>query len=247
MKKISLISLTLLFLTACSTVTTKEPNSKTSKIINIPNETSQLLVVTTENWSTKDGVLQRYEKKNNHWQKVGEFINIVLGRNGLGWGKGLHATPKNAKYLKKEGDGKAPAGLFSLTNAFGYTPTNFKMHFPYDVYNTTDHCVDDSTSQWYNQIIDSNTITNDYKSFEHMKLKNELYKYGIVVNHNPQKIAQAGSCIFIHIKNKSNQGTAGCTAMNEDKIVQVIKWLQEEKKPLLLQLPKKEMLKNIVF
>ena len=236
MKNISLITLTVLFFTFTN-LYASENN------ITIPEDSSQLLVVTTDNWSTKDGTLQRYEKNATHWQKVGKEIEVVIGRNGLAWGKGLHTTPNNAKYVKKEGDGKAPAGLLSLNNAFGYGQNDFNLSFPYAVYKTTDHCVDDSTSQWYNQIIDSKTTAKDYKSFEHMKLMNNLYKYGITVNHNPNQIAQAGSCIFIHIKNKSGKGTAGCTAMLEDEIVTVLKWLKGEEKPLLLQLPKVEMLK----
>ncbi len=246
MKKLSILSLTLLLFTACNSSeispTIKEETIQLKNII-IPKDSSQLLVVTTDNWSTKNGTLQRYEKTNNHWQKMGKALKVVIGRNGLGWGKGLHTTPKDAKYIKKEGDGKAPAGLFSLQNAFGYSKNNFKMNFPYAIYKTTDHCVDDSNSIWYNQIVDSNTVIKDYKSFEHMKLRNNLYKYGITVNHNPNKIAQAGSCIFIHIKSKSGKGTAGCTAMIEDEIVSILKWLKKEKKPLLLQLPKAEMLK----
>ncbi|MCH9739628.1 MAG: hypothetical protein K0U38_02120 [Epsilonproteobacteria bacterium] len=211
--------------------------------ITIPQESTQLIKVTTTNWSTKDGTLQRYERVNEHWQKVGEPINIILGRNGLGWGVGLHATPKDAKYVKKEGDGKAPAGLFSLGNGFGYQ--DFHIDFPYSAYKRTDHCVDDSRSQWYNQIIDSTKVAKDYKSFEHMKLKSDEYKYGITVNHNPKQVANAGSCIFIHIKNRKGKGTAGCTAMRENEIVEVLKWLKGNAKPLLLQLPKEEMSKKI--
>jgi len=246
MKKLTILSLSLLLFSACnsSEVTpTIQTQTIQEKNIIIPDDSSQLIVVTTANWSTKDGTLQRYDKTNNHWQKIGKRINIVLGRNGLGWGKGLHTTPKDAKYVKKEGDGKAPAGLFSLGNGFGYAQTNFKMNFPYASYKTTDHCVDDSLSQWYNQIIDSKEIAKDYKSFEHMKLRSNLYKYGITVNHNPSQIAQAGSCIFIHIKSKNGKGTAGCTAMREDEITSILKWLKGEQKPLLLQLPKVEMVK----
>ncbi len=239
MKKFSLIALLLLLLTACHAT----PNKVTSTTIQIPNESTQLLVVTTDNWSTKEGKLQRYEKIDNHWRKIGKSIEIVIGRNGLGWGRGLHQIPKEAKYIKKEGDGKAPAGLFALEHAFGYAPNNFPMQFPYVTYSTTDHCVDDSNSKWYNQIIDSKKVTKDYKSFEYMKLRNNLYKYGITVAHNPEAIPQAGSCIFIHIKNRSKKGTAGCTAMREDEIVELLKWLKEEKKPLLLQLPKEEIMK----
>ncbi|CAA6827144.1 MAG: Gll0911 protein [uncultured Sulfurovum sp.] len=249
MKNLSLLVLSVLFLTACNASnqapleTTYQEVKPQSNNISIPKDASQLLMVTTANWSSKEGILQRYEKKNNHWEKVGENINIILGRNGLGWGKGLHHTPNDAKYIKKEGDGKAPAGLFSLGNGFGYSQTNFEMNFPYATYKRTDHCVDDSKSVWYNQIIDSKIIKKDYKSFEYMKLSNNLYKYGITVNHNPNQIAQAGSCIFIHIKNKSGKGTAGCTAMREDQIITVLKWLKEEEKPLLLQLPQEEMVK----
>jgi D-alanyl-D-alanine dipeptidase len=239
MKKISILTLSLALFTACQA----EPSvTKEDKIV-LPKESKQLLMVTTENWSTKDGKLQRYEREDKEWEKVGEPIEIVLGRNGLGWGIGLHSIPKGAKYIKKEGDGKAPAGLFTLGNGFGYE--DFKIDFPYSVYKRTDHCVDDSKSKFYNTIVDSTKVTKDYKSFEYMKLKNDLYKYGITVNHNPNQVPLAGSCIFVHIRSKSGGGTAGCTAMREDKIIKILKWLKKSKKPLLLQLPKVEVAKKI--
>ncbi|RLA66423.1 MAG: hypothetical protein DRQ78_04255 [Epsilonproteobacteria bacterium] len=198
------------------------------------SDTKQLLVVTTQNWSTPNGTLQRYEKTAYEWQKVGKAIDIKLGRNGLGWGIGLHSIPKGAKYIKKEGDGKAPAGIFSLKQAFGYDP--FKVNYPYEVYKSTDHCVDDVNSKLYNKIVKSQKITQDYKSFEHMKFEKDYYKYGIVVNHNyiDEKGAKkgAGSCIFMHIKKIP---TAGCTVMSENEIKEIIKWLKVKNKPLLVQ------------
>ena len=200
---------------------------------NIPN-TKQLIVVSTKNWSTPNGTLQRYEKKNNSWHTVGKAIRIKLGRNGLGWGRGLHNIPKDAKIIKKEGDGKAPAGIFSLKQAFGYQP--FVVEYPYEVYKTTDHCVDDVNSKLYNKIVDSTKVKADYKSFEHMKFPKDYYKYGIVVNHNhideKGSVKGAGSCIFIHIKKVP---TAGCTVMNESEMKEIIKWLDADKDPLLLQ------------
>jgi D-alanyl-D-alanine dipeptidase len=241
MKTLTLLTLGSLFFTACQATDVSLPIEPTSITkITIPSSTTQLIQVTTKNWNTKDGELQRYEKdKKGEWIKVGKTINIVLGRNGLGWGLGLHNIPKDAKYIKKEGDGKAPAGLFRLGNAFGYQ--KFKINFPYAKYSRTDHCVDDSKSEFYNTIIDSKKIKKDYKSFEHMKLKSNLYQYGITVKHNPENIAQAGSCIFIHIKSKTGKGTAGCTAMKEREITTILKWLDVEKNPLLLQLPQEEL------
>jgi len=198
----------------------------------IPNS-KQRIVVSTKNWSTPIGTLQRYEKT-DRWHKVGKAINIKLGRNGLGWGIGLHSIPINAKYIKKEGDGKAPAGIFSLKQAFGYNP--FIVDYPYEVYNSTDHCVDDVNSKLYNKIVDSTKVKKDYSSKEHMKFPKNYYKYGIVVNHNHiDEIGAkkgAGSCIFIHIKSTP---TAGCTVMREDEMKEIIEWLDIRKYPLLIQ------------
>jgi D-alanyl-D-alanine dipeptidase len=197
-------------------------------------DTKQVIVVSTKNWSISDGKLQRYNKEGNSWHKVGKEISIKLGRNGLGWGRGLHSIPKNAKIIKKEGDGKAPVGIFTLKQAFGYSP--FAVKYPYKVYKTTDHCVDDVNSKLYNKIVDSTKVKVDYKSKEHMKFPKNYYKYGVVVNHNhideKGTIRGAGSCIFMHIKNVP---TAGCTVMSEKEMKEIIKWLDASKKPLLIQ------------
>jgi D-alanyl-D-alanine dipeptidase len=199
----------------------------------MPN-TKQLIVVSTQNWSTPNGLLQRYSKDSKGWHKVGKKIEIKLGRNGLGWGIGLHSIPVNAKYIKKEGDGKAPAGIFELKQAFGYF--SFVTSYPYEVYKATDHCVDDVNSKLYNKIVDSTKVKVDYKSKEHMRFAKDYYKYGIVVNHNhideAGTIKGAGSCIFIHIKKVP---TAGCTVMNEEQMKEIIQWLDAAKNPLLVQ------------
>jgi D-alanyl-D-alanine dipeptidase len=179
-------------------------------------------------------MLQRYEKENGTWHKVGKPVAVKLGRNGLGWGRGLHTIPHDATYIKKEGDGRAPAGIFSLKQAFGYAP--FKVKYPYKVYKETDHCVDDVHSKLYNKIVDSTRVRIDYKSKEHMKFPKDYYKYGIVVNHNhideAGAIPGAGSCIFIHIKDVP---TAGCTVMHEEEMKEIIRWLDMKKHPLLVQ------------
>ena len=249
MKRLTIATLSTIIFTACQATGLSLPSDpkniikeveENNKITNItiPKTTEQLIKVVTKDWNTKDGKLQRYEKnKKGEWIKIGKSIDIVLGRNGLGWGLGLHDIPRYAKYIKREGDGKSPAGLFSLGNGFGYK--NLKINFPYEKYSRNNHCVDDSRSQFYNTIIDSRKVEKDYKSFEYMKLRSNLYKYGITVEHNPDNIAKSGSCIFIHIKSKKG-GTAGCTAMTEYNIIKILKWLNVKKNPLLLQLPQSE-------
>jgi len=198
------------------------------------SQTQQLIVVQTKGWNDNSGTLQRYEKDAKGWHKAGERIDVRLGRNGLGWGIGLHEIPKDATYIKKEGDGRSPAGIFALKQAFGYAP--FNVRYPYKVYKESDHCVDDVHSKYYNKIVDSTKIVPDYKSKEHMKFPKNYYKYGIVINHNhideDGALPGAGSCIFLHIKEIP---TAGCTVMKEEQIKEIIRWLDAKKHPLLVQ------------
>ena len=213
----------------------------------LPCDTRQLIVVTTRGWNDNSGVLQRYEKDARGWHKVGETLRVRLGRNGLGWGIGLHTVPRDARYVKREGDGRSPAGVFELKQAFGYAPLS-GVRYPYRVYKESDHCVDDVRSRYYNRIVDSTRITPDYRSFEHMKFPKNYYKYGIVVNHNhideKGAVPGAGSCIFLHIKTVP---TAGCTVMKEEEIVPVMRWLDAAKHPLLVQAPEKEVKRLLPF
>jgi D-alanyl-D-alanine dipeptidase len=203
-------------------------------------DTRQLIVVTSASWSANSGTLQRYEKRTRSWHAVGKPIAVKLGRKGLGWGRGLHAIPRGAHPIKREGDGKGVAGIFHLKHAFGYRP--FAVRYPYKVYKTTDHCVDDVRSRYYNRIVDSTKAQHDYRSFEHMKFAKNYYQYGIVVDHNAFGTSRAkrgaGSCIFLHIKSRP---TAGCTVMSMSQIMTLIRWLDPHKHPLLVQAPRSAM------
>src|SRR5271170_4919801 len=58
------------------------------------SRSTQLLVVTTPDWNTIEGHLQRFERANSQdsWHPAGQPIAIVVGKSGLGWGLGLIAT-----------------------------------------------------------------------------------------------------------------------------------------------------------
>lgn len=197
----------------------------------------QMIVVVSDDYNISNAKLQRYSLKNSKWQKVGSAIDIKIGKNGMGWGLGLHKIPKNAAIIKKEGDGKSPIGIFELGYAFGYEPYDVK--YPYNVMKEYHHCVDDRNSMYYNRIINSNArIIKDYTSFENMKFPANYYKYGIVVKHNPNNLPGMGSCIFMHIKSIP---TTGCNAMSEDEIKEIIAWLKKEANPILVQAPKSEI------
>lgn len=201
----------------------------------------QLLVVTNSDWTAKQGSLQLYERTSDDstWVAIGAPVPVVLGSKGLAWGIGLHLGVDHNEPCKKEGDGKSPAGIFSLGHAFGFAPNVEMGHLKIDYFSLNQYieAVDDSSSRYYNHIIDRREVTLDWQSSEKMRAE-PLYELGMVVNHNfPTPQPGAGSAIFLHIWRGENSGTAGCTAMSLESLNTVISWLDKHKSPLLVQLP----------
>jgi L,D-transpeptidase catalytic domain len=206
---------------------------------------TEVMVVTTSDWNAVEGTMRRYERRGprEKWVQAGIPVTVVVGKGGLGWGSGV--VPLDAKIhaasdpIKKEGDGKAPAGVFVLSRAFGYAPQELpgsKMR--YVPLTTAVECVDDASSKFYNQVLDRGTVAPDWTSSEHMLRSDELYRWGIVVDHNSSPARPgAGSCIFLHIWRGPGQGTVGCTAMPQEQIEIMLGWLDPARKPLLVQMP----------
>jgi D-alanyl-D-alanine dipeptidase len=170
-------------------------------------------------------------------------VNVVVGKSGLGWGIGIRNVPRASGPIKKEGDGKAPAGIFRLSATFGYAPAQpsaWKM--PYIALTKSVECVDDPRSKFYNRIVDRSSVSPDWNSSEHMLLGDERYQWGMVVDHNSANKARsaipgAGSCIFLHIWRDPETTTVGCTAMSQADIETMLAWLDPMRSPILVQLP----------
>jgi D-alanyl-D-alanine dipeptidase len=71
-----------------------------------------------------------------------------------------------------------------------------------------------------------------------MRRDDILYKWGVVVDHNPAAIPGAGSCIFLHVWKNAASPTAGCTAMRESDLAGLIRWLDPARHPILVQMPR---------
>ncbi len=204
----------------------------------------QLIVVITDDWNSSQATLRRYSRANIRmpWKEVGEPITVVVGKNGLAWGKGAILVDKQVATsedpIKKEGDGRAPAGAFYLSKIFGYSAQEqpgWKM--PYVSLTSSVECVDDPKSKFYNQIVDRSKVAPDWNSSERMLRSDDLYRWGVLVEHNPAPEPGAGSCIFMHIWRGPGQPTVGCTAMPQAELESLIAWLNPRSTPMLVQLP----------
>lgn len=205
----------------------------------------QLVLVITESWGTSSGLLRRYERAARDWRLVGESTPVVVGRNGLAWGVGEFEPPRlGTGPIKKEGDGRSPAGAFGLNVAFGDAPAADwgDLHVPYMQAKTSVRCVDDSKSHHYNRLVDENEIVSDWRTSESLLREDKLYRVGIVVDHNvrPNPTPGLGSCIFIHAWRSPSEGTAGCTATESSVVEALLRWLNVDLRPVLVQLPNEE-------
>lgn len=222
----------------------------------------QALVVTTDRWDSVIGQLKRMELVGAKWMQVGPPIEIVVGEGGLGWGLGLHPLGVGEP-RKTEGDGRAPAGVFALSSAFGRGVPAMKSAMPWLSTTPELACVDDPKSARYNRLInedpsedlavdgvDAGSPLRDYKTAERMQRDDGQYDVGVLVDHNAlgdaarKPIAGRGSCVFMHVWRRKGRGTAGCTAMARSDLEKVIEWLDPAKKPVLVQLPREEMIKR---
>ena len=181
----------------------------------------QIVLVVADDFNSTTAKLELFEDT-----KVILTADVNIGKNGLGWGIGEKVLRHNSTDpIKEEGDKKAPAGIFKLTNIFGYA-YNSNLKLPYLHTSKTLICVDDSKSNFYNQIIEKN---GDEKSFEYMKRHDIQYKYGVTVLHNRWGVKQRGSCIFLHIQKGERSGTAGCTSMKEEDLLKIINYLDKKR------------------
>jgi len=208
----------------------------------LPVSCEQLLLVVTPSLESSNGKLLRFERSDRQqlWKPYGDSIAVLVGKKGLAWGRGLHNLGEYTFPRKQEGDGKSPAGAFTLGTAFGYLPPGEigEMKFPYQQLREGWECIDDRNSRYYNRLIQANEVDyKDWHSSERMYSSGIWYELGVVVNHNTNPVLPgAGSCIFLHNWSDPADSTTGCTAMDRSDLKQIIQWLDDAKNPVLVQL-----------
>lgn len=201
----------------------------------------QCVVVVARDWNSKTGVLRAFEGTESAWKMRGNAIPVVLGKKGMGWGRGVLDGKNKFGPRKVEGDNRVPAGIFRLGPAFGYAPAASWIKLPYVPLTPETEGVDDPHSRYYNQLVVRSKVKRvDWKSSEQMLRADDLYKWGLVVAHNAAATPGAGSCIFMHIWRNSSSPTVGCTAMAEPDLLGLLRWLDPKARPLLVQMPRRE-------
>ena len=201
---------------------------------------TQMVLVVTPAWDSTSGSLRRFERATPAaaWRQVGRVVPIVVGRTGLAWDD-RQGTPSVGEPVKREGDGRSPAGAFALDTAFGFDIRQIVswVRLPYVRLRTTTECVDDARSVHYNTIVDRDSVPRvDWASSERMR-EIDQYVYGVHVAYNAPPTPSRGSCIFLHVWAGPQSVTAGCTAMELEALKELMGWVDPRRRPMLVQLP----------
>lgn len=200
----------------------------------------QMLLVVAENEHTHQAQIGLWSKGKENWQLHQQF-QAVCGERGMAWGLGIPlevmgpSTPS-----KTEGDRKTPVGIFTMGRCMGYAPQlAVNPQWPYRRITETMQGVDDLNSQFYNQVVDladPETEPLDWNSYEVMLRPDSLYKWLLVIEHNPYNIPGAGSLIFLHLWESPEKGTAGCIAVAETTMLEILRWLNPNCHPAIVML-----------
>lgn len=206
----------------------------------LPSDCCQVLLVLSPNAPSIHAhawMLER-ARTSDAWRPLRGPLLVTLGRNGLAWGVGEHSSPPPTDFpIKREGDGCSPAGIFRIPFAFGIPPSTDAswIKLPYTHLTQDIIGIDDPKSQYYNQVLNARTVERDWDSDERMNRHQKVYRWGAFIAHNPEATPGGGSCIFLHLWPGPGRSTAGCTAMSENDLVQILQWLDPSRNPRLIQ------------
>ncbi len=208
-------------------------------------QSEQILLVLSDGFDSSRGVLYRFERQrpSRPMAQVGRPLPVWLGRSGLAWRSDPGApNPPVGGPRKREGDGRSPAGLLSIDEMWGYAqaaPRAVKL--PYRQSTMQDRCVDDVASPHYNHLV-KEVGAPSWKSAEQLRMATDHYKYLVVLGYNRGPVRPgSGSCIFLHVAPSPQSPTAGCTALRETDLLELLRWIDPARKPVLLQLPKQAL------
>lgn len=143
-------------------------NSSVSVVDTYPfaESTTQVIDVVS---SGSTGTLTLYNKDDGVWAAI-LSASCYVGYNGI-------------SSNKVEGDKKTPAGYFTLGQAFGVSP-NPGCTRAYLQVNSNHYWADDSSSPYYNQLVDSSVTGIQWSSADHLIDSPTAYKYAIAINYN---------------------------------------------------------------
>ncbi|MDT4944657.1 MAG: hypothetical protein QOH14_1390, partial [Pseudonocardiales bacterium] len=181
---------------------------------------TRVITVVAPSTGSTTATLQAWQKSARGWSRYGSAVFAYVGSDGLS------AHPS-------ESISATPIGSFNLTQAFGRqpnpgtglpyrqtTPADWWISQPGSLYNTLQHC-------------SSGCAFTQGDPNEHLYYMTPYYRYAVVIDYNRYPVVQgAGSAFFLHVA--AGAPTAGCVAIPEATLVNLLRWLTPAANPRIL-------------
>jgi L,D-peptidoglycan transpeptidase YkuD (ErfK/YbiS/YcfS/YnhG family) len=201
---------------------------------------AQVIVVTAPSWRSTHGTLRAYERDGNGgWREV---VGATPAR--LGW-SGMYLADQ-----RRQGSGRTPAGTFAIPSAFGRL-ADPGTRLPYTRFDRNDSWTYDPDHPRTYNVFQSAPI--DWRAYggyaEHLWSHGAQYRYVAVLDYNlPSGTistgadgirrtanppdTEAGGGIFLHVTD--GRSTAGCVAIPEATMRDVLRWLDPKHEPVIV-------------
>jgi L,D-peptidoglycan transpeptidase YkuD (ErfK/YbiS/YcfS/YnhG family) len=141
----------------------------------------------------------------------GQAIPVALGRGGI-------------KANKREGDGGTPKGTFRARQMWWRADRHIRPRtfLPARAIGPEDAWCEDPDSRHYNQPIRLDRT----RGGDRLQRDDHLYDFIVEIDHNSvPRIKGRGSAVFLHLARENFGPTAGCVAMRNSAMLQLLRRL----------------------
>ena len=206
----------------------------------------QLVLVTAPDALADKGTLRRFARTGPGapWVEAGQPVPCRLGRKGLGLGRGLAPVLPGGP-VKREGDGRTPAGLFPIPAAFGYASAEDAakagVRLPYVAVSDRTSCVTDAGSPLFGKVVGPGERPEGGVRQDRMVRDDGANAWGVVIGHNAGAAdPQAGTCIFLNVRPAGGPATGGSVGIPAEAASALAAWLDPAARPVVAVVPEAE-------
>jgi L,D-peptidoglycan transpeptidase YkuD (ErfK/YbiS/YcfS/YnhG family) len=192
----------------------------------------QLILVMPRSWTGTLARLEAYENGLNGWQRVIGPVQARVGRTGM------ISAPRRVA-----GSGTTPAGTFPLTMAFGLEPDPGTA-LPYVHVTSEDHWwVADPSSAHYNELrlgAAGGFLAREFgnRGSKRIAAHPTEYAHALVIDFNrPFPDRRQGACVSLRVS--TGLSTDGSVAVDRDVLVEILRWLDPAKQPMITMAPER--------
>ncbi len=209
-------------------------------------DAKQIVVCLAPDLTSSEGTLQLFHRDDKgQWVSDAKPWPVLFGMKGLAWGRGIN--PPQPGPQKVEGDHKNPMGLFKIGPVYGYAPAlpDGAKDWPY--HQVTDpRRVDRHAGAGGPRLQPSLHAAEGFAAARvvaegaHAPRRPRLHMLVLIEHNYEDAQPHAGTEIYFHVRRGEHYRTAGCTTMELDRLEQLVKWLDPDKDPMVVELTRAE-------